>query len=86
MTSHSCIAQQNGGGNFLGRQIYRAYKSKIIIFTYDYTVFIQTRPTFEEMTSIAKLSLLSLIPESYVNENSMNDFHCMTKGGVFPEM
>jgi hypothetical protein len=33
------------------------------------------------MTSNKKLSLLTLIPESYVNGNSMNDFHCMTKGG-----
>jgi hypothetical protein len=64
----------------------RASKGKSIIFTYDYTVFIQTRPTFDEITSNKKLSLLSLIPESYVNENSMNDFRCMTKGGVFPEM
>jgi hypothetical protein len=64
----------------------RASKRKNIIFTYDYTILIQTHPTFEEVTFNTKLSLLSLIPESSVNENSMNDFDRMMKRWVVPEM
>jgi hypothetical protein len=64
----------------------RASKLKSIIFTYDYTVFIQTHPIFEEVTCNTRLLLLSLIPEYSVNENSMNDFDCMMKRRVVPEM
>jgi hypothetical protein len=64
----------------------RTSKRKSIIFTFYFTVFIQTHQTFEEVTCKTKISLLSLIPESSVNENSMNDFDCMMKGRVAPGM